>query len=234
VPGVSEPLVLVGAGGFGRETAEAVRAINAAHEATTGQPRWELRGFVDDDPGLAGAGVSGTRVLGPMDRLADHPDASVVLCTGHPGDFTSKRRIAERLALPAERYATLVHPRAELPESCRVGEGTVILAGVVATTDVVIGSHVGVMPQAVLTHDDRLDDYVTLGAGVRLAGTVRVMEGAYLGAGCLVRENVTIGPWALVGMGAIVTRDVPGREVWVGVPAAFVRAVEHTFDGASD
>lgn len=101
-----------------------------------------------------------------------------------------------------------------------------MLAGVVATTDVEIGAHVAVMPQATFTHDVRLDDFVTVGAGAGLAGTVQVREGAYLGSGCLILENRVIGPWALVGMGAIVTRDVPGGEVWAGTPARFLRSVE--------
>ena len=218
--------MLVGPGGFGRETAEAVRAINADHEARTGSPRWQLLGFLDDDPQRWGEPVAGVSVLGGLDRLGELDDARVVVCTGHPGNYTSKRRIVERLGLPPQRYATLVHPAAVLAPSCSVGEGTVVLAGVVATTDVAIGAHVGLMPQVVLTHDDRLDDFVTVGAGARIAGTVHVREGAYLGSGCLIRENRTIGPWALVGMGAVVTRDVPAGEVWAGVPARFVRAVE--------
>jgi acetyltransferase-like isoleucine patch superfamily enzyme len=103
--------------------------------------------------------------------------------------------------------------------------GTVVPAGVVLTVDVEVGAHVGLMPQAIVTHDDRLEDFVIVGAGARLAGAVRVREGAYLGAGCLIRESVTIGPGALVGMGAVVTRDVPGGEVWAGVPAQRVRPV---------
>jgi sugar O-acyltransferase (sialic acid O-acetyltransferase NeuD family) len=217
---VAEPLILIGPGGFGRETAEVVRAINAA------APRWDLLGFLDDDAARWGTSVSGVPVLGGLDALTEHPDARVVVCTGHPGDFGSKKRIVERLGLAPERYATLVHPATAIAPSCRLGEGTVVLAGVVATTDVHVGAHVGLMPQVVLTHDDRLDDFVIAGAGVLVAGTVHVQEGAYLGSGCLIRENRTIGPWALVGMGAVVTRDVPGGEVWAGVPAEFVRRVE--------
>lgn len=216
MPAQAEPLVLVGSGGFGRETAELVKAINAS---AVGGPRWELRGFLDDDPELAGTTVSGTPVLGGSELIADLPDARVVVCTGNPTNFASKRRIVERLGLESERYATLVHPAAVLAESCSIRHGAVVFAGVVATADVRIGAHAGLMPLCVLTHDDRLGDFVTLASGVRLGGAVRVEQGAYLGAGCCVRENRTIGAGALVGMGAVVTRDVPAGEVWAGIPA---------------
>ena len=218
---MAEPLVLVGSGGFGRETAELVRAINAFAD----RPPWDLLGFLDDDSSLWGSEVSGTRVLGGLDELTGNPGARVTVCTGHPGNFRSRKAIVERLGIEPDRYATIVHPTASIGSRCSLGPGTTVLTGVVATTDVSVGAHVAVMPQAVFTHDDTLGDYVTVGAGVRVAGTVHVSEGAYLGSGCLIRENRTIGPWALVGMGAVVTRDVPGGEVWAGNPARYVRAV---------
>jgi sugar O-acyltransferase (sialic acid O-acetyltransferase NeuD family) len=154
------------------------------------------------------------------------PDALVVVCTGHPGDYVSRPRIVRRLALAPTRYATIVHPAATLAPSTAVGHGTVVLAGTVATADVRIGNHVAVMPGVVLTHDDVIGDFATLASGVRLGGRVRVGRGAYLGAGALVREDRSVGDGALVGMGAVITKDVPPAEVWAGVPATRRRRVE--------
>jgi sugar O-acyltransferase (sialic acid O-acetyltransferase NeuD family) len=213
-----QPLLVVGAGGFARETAEAVRALNAD------RPTWELLGFLDDDPGLLGREIAGGRVLGPCEAVDRFPDASTVICVGNPSEYTARSRIVRRLDLDPGRWATIVHPGAALASETEIGPGTVVLAGVVATAAVALGAHVAVMPGATLTHDDVVGDFATLGSGVRLGGGVRIDEGAYLGAGALVRERVRIGRWALVGMGAVVLSDVPEGEVWAGVPARRLRS----------
>jgi len=215
----TRPLLLIGAGGLGRETVEAVRAMNAA------SPNFELIGFLDDDPALADTNIDGVPVVGRVDDVGRYPSASVVICTAGPHDPSSRWRIVTRLGLAPSRYATVIHPTAVLPAGTEIGTGCVVLASVVATTAVRIGAHTVVMPAVVFTHDDVIGNYATFGAGVHLAGRVRVGEGAYLGAGALVRENRDIGRWAIVGMGAVVTDDVPDGEVWVGVPARFLRSV---------
>jgi sugar O-acyltransferase (sialic acid O-acetyltransferase NeuD family) len=203
----------VGAGGFARETAEAVAEINAV------APTWNLLGFLDDDPALAGRAVGRSTVIGPVDAVADHPGASVVLCTGRPDNYTSRRRLAARLGLEDHRYATIVHPSCSRASTATLGAGTVLLAQVVLTADVVVGRHVAVMPQTVLTHDDRIADWVTLASGVRLGGAVTVDQGAYLGSAVCVREGRRIGAWSMVGMASTVTRDVPAERLWFGTPA---------------
>ena len=213
---MSRALLLIGAGGLARETAEAVRARGVDG----------LVGFLDDDPALWGTSLDDLPVLGGISALPDHPDAQIVLC---PGSGRSRAAIAARLGLPDERYATVVHPGVLVPASCTVGVGTVLLAGVVLTTAVTVGRHVVVMPGSVLTHDVVLEDAATLCARVALAGGVRIRGAAYLGAGCLVREHVNVGLEATVGMGAVVLRDVPDGEVWAGVPA---RRLDRT--GADD
>jgi hypothetical protein len=80
------------------------------------------------------------------------------------------------------------------------------------------------MPQAVLTHDDDVADFVTIAAGVRLGGGTRLARGAYIGSGALIRQHTAIGAWSLVGMGSAVLGDVPPGEVWVGSPAHRLRA----------
>jgi sugar O-acyltransferase (sialic acid O-acetyltransferase NeuD family) len=210
-------LLIVGAGGFARETAQAVAAVNAV------RPTWRLLGFLDDDPLLHGRRVDGVPVIGGTDLAQSLPDTRLVVCVGNPRSIDSRERVVRRLDVPSSRYATIVHPTASVAGSCSIGAGSVLLAQSVLTASVTVGSHVAVMPHVVLTHDVSVADFVTVASGVRFGGGVHVGRGAYLGAGALLREQVTVGAGSLVGMGSVVLQDVPAAQVWVGNPARFLR-----------
>jgi sugar O-acyltransferase (sialic acid O-acetyltransferase NeuD family) len=207
---VSTPLLLVGAGGLARETLAAARALPEVFTPL---------GMLDDNPRRHGDTVDGVPVLGGSDLVHDHPDALVLLCVASPARPAGRVTVSARLGLPAERYATLVHPAASVAPGVELGAGTILLAGVVVTAPQRVGSHVVAMPHVLLTHDDVVGDCVTMAGRATLAGGVVVDEAAYLGAGCLVRQGVRIGAQAVVGMGAVVLDDVPSGQTWAGVPA---------------
>jgi sugar O-acyltransferase (sialic acid O-acetyltransferase NeuD family) len=207
------PLLLVAAGGLARETAAAARAAGR-----------RVLGCLDDDATRWGTDAApGLPVLGALEEATRHSDAALVVCAGKG---SVRARLVDRLAgfgLGADRYSTVVHPAAALAPDTVLGEGSVLLAGVVATAQVAVGAHVVCMPRVVLTHDDRLGDHVTLCAGVVLGGEVVVGRTAYLGMGASVRERTVVGEGAVIGMGAVVLDDVPPGETWVGVPARALR-----------
>jgi sugar O-acyltransferase (sialic acid O-acetyltransferase NeuD family) len=185
-------VILIGASGLAREVA-----------AAAASDRLHVVGILDDDPGLHGSTVDGIQVIGAV-RDAVDLTLPLLLCVG-----SGLRR----------RALAFVDPSVRVPRGCAVGPGSVLLAGVVLTTAVRLGRHCVVMPNATLTHDNELHDYVTVAAGVCLGGGVTVREAAYLGMNASVRQNVTIGAGATVGMGAVVLHDVPTGETWTGVPA---------------
>jgi sugar O-acyltransferase (sialic acid O-acetyltransferase NeuD family) len=202
-------LVLVTASGLAREVAAAAR-LTGSHK---------VMGFVDDDPYLVGRSLEGVPVLGGLDAVADYPYAEVLVCAGKG---TTRRALVARLisaGLDATRFARFVHPGSALDDSCSVGAGSILLAGCVVTAAVRIGSHVVLMPNVTVTHDDVIENYATLCAGVMLGGAVRIGEAAYLGMGASVRENRTVGAQTTLGMGAAAVCDIPSGQTWAGVPA---------------
>ena len=201
-------LIIVSAGGLAREVLASVQVAGG-----------RVRGFLDDDPALAGAVVHGVPVLGRTDEITAHPDVTVVIAVGRG---RIRRPLVARLrnfGVGDDRYATIIDPSVVVPPSCTVGRGSILLAGTVLTTDVTIGEHVVIMPRVTLTHDDVIEDFATLCAGVSLGGGVHIGSAAYLGMNAGVREGRTVGADAVLGMGAAAVTDLPAGEVWAGVPA---------------
>ncbi|MCW2540874.1 MAG: acetyltransferase [Frankiales bacterium] len=206
---MGRPLILVSASGLARETVAAALA----------QGTYDVLGFVDDDANQWGSTRESVPILGGLDQIERHPDAAVVLCTGKG---RTRAAIARRLAksgFDEQRYATIVHPSAEVPATCVVGAGSIILSKVVLTTAVSIGRHCVVMPNVTLTHDNVLADCVTVAAGVSLGGWTQIGQYSYVGMNASVREKVILGDDVTIGMGAVVLNDVPSGSTVVGNPA---------------
>jgi len=201
-------LLLVTAGGLAREAASL-----AEHSG-----EYDHIAHVDDDPRLWGRSVAGRPVLGGLEVVVDRPSYRVLVCAGKG---STRRAIVDRLTLMGVglgRYATVVHPAVDwFPWS--VGAGSIILGGAVLTADVAVHEHVVLMPQVTLTHDDVVESFATLCAGVSVGGGVRIGEGAYLGMNACVREGVTIGAGSVLGMGSVLLGDLPEHETWAGSPA---------------
>lgn len=201
VTGVTEtPLVIVGAGGFGREVLEIVRDINDAH------PTFRLLGFLDD--GEVNPHVierAGVPLLGRSSHIADL-EASYVIAIG---SGEARRRIdAVARATHHVAVATLVHPSATLGRDVLVGEGAIVGAGSRVTTHVAIGRHAHLNVNCTVGHDVTIEDFATLFPGVHLGGGCVIEEGATLSMGSVVLPGVRVGRGAMVGAGSVVARDV--------------------------
>jgi sugar O-acyltransferase (sialic acid O-acetyltransferase NeuD family) len=210
---VDDGLLLIAASGLARETAAVVARGS----------RWNLLGYLDDAPGLAGATVSGKPVLGGIGAIRQHPKARLLVCAGKGQTRRAIVARLQKLGVTVDRFATLIAPDVHVPASCSIGPGSIVLSGTVMTADVSVGAHVVAMPSVVLTHDDVVGDYATLCAGVTLGGSVTVGEAAYLGMGALVRERLTVGAESILGMGAVLLHDLPRGEIWAGLPAGSIR-----------
>ena len=196
-------LCVVGAGGHGKVVLATARA--AGYESIV---------LLDDGPQATGHPVLGHSVEGGTDRLADYPDAEVVLAIGN-NDV--RRRLAG--TLPVARWGRLVHPAATVHDSVCLGPGTVVFAGAVIQPNTRIGAHVIVNTAATIDHDGEIGDYVHVAPGAHLAGGVRLGDGVLMGTASAAIPYTSVGAWTTVGGGGVVVQDLPGHVTAVGVPA---------------
>lgn len=212
---MSERIVVIGAGGFGRETLDVVEALIAG-----GEPL-HLVGVVDAGPrqdDLGRLGARGIAYLGTEEEWLPTAagDERFLVAIGSP---SIRSAVAQRFAAAGLRAKTLIHPRAVIGSQSQIGEGVVITSGVQVSTNVSIGDHVHLNPACILGHDAVLADFVSVNPGAIVSGNVVIETGTLLGAGSVVLQGLTVGAGATVGAAACVTKDVAAGAIVMGVPA---------------
>ena len=132
-------------------------------------------------------------------------------------------------------------------ERAKIGSNCNINAHCFIENDVVIGNNVTVKCGVYIWDGITIEDNVFIGHGVMFTNVLfpratnaagelqteedweviptRVKKGASIGSGAVILCGNTIGPDAFIGAGAVVTRDVPGGEIWAGNPARFMKKV---------
>jgi sugar O-acyltransferase (sialic acid O-acetyltransferase NeuD family) len=209
-------IVIVGAAGIAKEIAVLIDDVNAASAA--GAASWNLLGYIDADKTRLGEPHGRHRIVGDDDDLLAWPTPlAVVFGIGWPA-----RIAAAATKLAAGRHFThpsLVHPTAVVGPQVRLGEGVLLSAGTICTTDVTIGSRTLLNLQSAIGHDVRIGCDCVLNVGVRVSGNVTVGDRCLVGSGAVVLQGRTLGDDVVVAAGAVVTHDVLAGETVAGVPA---------------
>ena len=214
-----KPLLIVGAGGFGREVAWLVERINQI------EPTWDIKGFIDDNQDVVGTIVGGYSVLGGIDYLATMQGEVWAVCA--VGSSKVRKTIVEKMmSLPSIRFATLIDPSVIISDRVAIGEGSIICAGNIITVDIALGRHCIINLDCTVGHDAILGDYVTVYPSANVSGITSIGECAELGTGMQIIQGKSIGNRAIVGAGAVVVKDIPACCVAVGSPAKPIKFFE--------
>lgn len=213
-------LVVLGAGG---ELSQYLEALEL--RASGGGRRHDVVAVLDDNEGLHGREVHGYKVVGPLARASEWPEAKLLWGLGSVKRPTARLEVARRLGLPLSRYFTLIHPDAFLSPRAEVAPGATILGGSRVCAGARLAPHSSLGFSCLVEHECEVGPGALFACGCLVGGRARIGAGAYLGQGCNVRDSARVGRCATVGMGAVVLEDVPDGTTVVGNPARPLRAM---------
>lgn len=203
---MTEPIMVLGAGGFARQIPSLIRDINAV------KPRYDIIGFLAPENPTPSKPVP---ILGSDQRLGDI-DARYVIGIGIPHVRASADEFA---TLCGRRPVTLVHPQSSIEMDVDLAAGCLVLPGARLQTGTSLGRHVLVNANAVVGHDCQVADHVVLSPLSMLAVGARIGDRVLIGAGAIVLPGRKVGDDAVIGAGAVVAKDVPAGACAKGVPA---------------
>ena len=140
------------------------------------------------------------------------------------GDNWTRSLIASKIrALKKDIvFATIIHPSAQIGRNVKIGQGSVVMAGVVLNSGSVIGRGCIVNTLAGIDHDCALGDYASIAPNAVLGGNVVVEEHSAVSIGATIKQGVKIGQHTVVGAGSVVLKDFGDRLTVYGAPARII------------
>ena len=192
-------IVIIGAGGIGREVAWIIEEINEVN------PTWNILGFVDDNSEMWGKELNGYRVLGGLDildKLESKPEVIVAIA-----NCRVKKDIVSRLNGKFD-FATVIYPSVRISRFIEIGQGSIIYPGVILTVNTKIGNHVVISGNCGIGHDTVIGDFSSVLWASNFSGFDTVGEECFIGVGTKVIQGIKIGSGRKVETGTVVTEDI--------------------------
>ena len=190
---------IIGAGGFGREVYWSLSLME----------RVGCKFFVDNKYYFEGD----ENVL-PMSEF-DPQEYEVVVAVGDP---SYRKSIVDSLP-KGTKFFTHIHPSVEiLGPDVTIGEGSIICAGTILTTNIVLGKHTHLNLQTTIGHDCRVGDYFTTAPGAKISGNCEIGDKVYFGTNASVRQKIKICDEVTIGLNAGVVKDINEPGIYGGVP----------------
>jgi len=202
---MKDRLLIIGAGGHGRVVADIAIKMN----------KWQQIAFIDDDKTVKSS--MGINIIGKSDDVFQYISSYDIFIAIGNNDI--RERIHNRLKTAGASIPILIHPSVVTGERVEIGQGTVVMAGVVINCCSRIGKGCIINTASTIDHDNIIEDYVHISPGAHLAGTVKIGKGTWLGIGSIVSNNLNIADNCIIGAGAVVINDITEAGTYVGVPA---------------
>ncbi len=175
-------LIILGAGGFGREVAWIVERINKI------SPTWKLLGFMDDEESIQGKEINKHKVIGKIDFVKNYPNAYYVCAIG--ASKTREQVVGKVKEINSDiKFATIIDPSVEMSDFVSIGEGTIICPHSIITVNIEIGSYVIINIDCTIGHDAILSDFVTLYPSVNVSGNTKIGHAVELGTGTQIIQK---------------------------------------------
>jgi sugar O-acyltransferase (sialic acid O-acetyltransferase NeuD family) len=204
-------LLIIGAGGFGREVLQWAQDLQAQ-----GDVDWEVAGFLDANPQAFGNFDIDLPVLGTPESWLPSAGDRFICAIGDP---SIRLRICRVLQERGAEFVSLIHPSAIVGSRCHIGKGTILCPGVTVTVDATIGDFVILNVRACVGHDAHVGDGCTVNDFCDITGNAKLGEGVFLGSHSSVTPSASVGDYARVGAGSVVVRRVRANTTVMGPTA---------------
>ena len=203
-------LIIVGAGGFGRELLQWCKDIQKVTK------EWDIEGFIDDNIAALDDCECDYKVIGTIDDWKPTKGQVFALAIAEP---RTKEKVVMKLEARGAQFVSIIHPDARVGDFNSLGKGLVLYPNARITVNVTIGNFVTILDNTSVGHDANIGDYTTISASCGINGHVQVGKYSYFGCNASTIPNIRIGEECHIGVGSIVVNNIKSGMHVLGNPA---------------
>ncbi len=202
-------IIIVGAGGFGREAYYVIKSINRI------RPTWRIKGFIDDTEVNPRDFRIDLPVLGSIKEWCPSEGEHFALGISSP---EGKEKVVRTLESRGAVFVTLIDPAALVNEAAVIGRGSIISACSSIGDCSVIGNFVHIAG-SMIGQDVVIGDFSTTTGHTNVPNT-KIGKKVFLGSHSVILAEVE--DEAFVGAGSVVVNRVKSRSRVFGNPAKII------------
>lgn len=200
-------IIIVGAGGFGRDVLYLIKDINK------NEKQWNVKGFIDDNTNALDGVKCDYKIIGTIKDW--QPSSNEVFAIGIASPKV-KEIVVNIMKGKGAKFETIINPKSFISEYVDIGEGCIITA-LNISDNVTIGDFVH-MSSAIIGQDSVIGDYSTITAFVNIASAT-IGKRVFIGSHSVVLNNKKVGDDAIIAVGSIVVNHVKSGAKVIGYPA---------------
>ena len=195
-------IVLIGAGGHAQSCIDVIEQ----------EGKYRVVGLVGKNEEV-GKIIHGHEVLSDelqLQKLAKRIPLALI-AIGQIRSANLRIRLFEKAKLAGFLLPPIKSPLSYVSSEAKIGNGTIIMHGVIINAGVSIGQNCIINSKALIEHNSRISDNCHVSTGVLINGEVSVSSGSFIGSGSVIREGVTIGENSFIGMGSVIQGNLDSK-----------------------
>lgn len=168
--------------------------------------------------------VNGIEVISETIYFNQYHKSEIHNCIIAVGSPVIKKKIFDKIKADTTLFPNLIHTSVFYDERySKFGQGAIICAGVLMTTNIKIGDFVHINLDGTVGHDSTIGDFTTISPGVHVSGKVNMASNCFIGTGANLLENLSIVSNTIIGAGSVVTKSIDESGTYVGIPAKKIK-----------
>lgn len=207
---VMKHLVIIGAGGFGREV------HNMAPFCWGYGEKFVIKGFINDITDALDGFEGYAPIIGTIKDYMPQED-DVFICA--IGDIAGRKKCVNMLLERGAEFINLVHKTGGWDRNTKVGIGCILGMRVGISCDCKIGDFTIFQDECLVGHDTVIGEFCHFHARAFIAGRVEIGNNVHVGPYALVHPGKKVGADATIGAGSFVIRNVKSGRTVYGNPA---------------